>query len=365
MNENIFQNKTPNILIVDDEPYNLQVLSLILKQRGYKVRPVSGGRMAIQAAKIELPDLILLDITMPDMNGYDVCTALKSDDSLKEIPVIFISALNETKDKLKAFSAGGVDYVEKPFHYEEVQSRVQTHLKLHFLQIELEEHNKKLGELVQAQVKEISESQIETIFAIVKLAEARDDDTGKHLEHTKEFCRMLSIQLSGKPGFKSRINQSFIRDIFYASPLHEIGKVAIPDNILLKKGRHTSEEFEFMKKHAALGAQTLQLVHFKYNNNTFIKMGIEIARYHHERWDGTGYPDRLQGELIPFCARIMAIVDVYDALRSKRCYKPALSHKESCEIIVKGSGTQFDPDVVEAFREINEQLDKEYIISAE
>ncbi len=357
---NIPFKKIPDIMIVDDEPGNLQLLSSFLKQKGYKVRPVSGGIMALQAAKIEPPSLILLDINMPDMNGYDVCAGLKEDGVLREIPVIFISALNETIDKVKAFSVGGIDYVEKPFHYEEIQARVETHLKIHYLQIELEEYNKKLEELVQTQVREISESQIAAIFAIVKLAESRDDDTGKHLERVQEFCRMLSIKLNGKPRFNNIISQFFINDIYHASPLHDIGKVAIPDSILLKPAKHTPEEFEIMKKHAALGAETLMQVSQKYPNNSFINMGIDIAHYHHERWDGRGYPNGLAGENIPICARIMSVVDVYDALRSKRVYKTSFSHEESREIIINNAGTQFDPEVAGVFQEIQTQFEKTY-----
>jgi putative two-component system response regulator len=312
----------------------------------------------LKGISIEPPDLILLDINMPDMNGYDVFEILKADEKLRELPVIFISALSDAVDKVKAFSFGGIDYITKPFQFEEVLARVETHLKLHYLQIELEEHNKKLEELVLAQVREISESQMATIFAMAKLSESRDDDTGLHLERVQNLCRILSMQLASKPEFKTRINHYFIEEIFHASPLHDIGKVAIPDDILLKPGKHTKEEFEIMKKHAVLGAETLQQVRQKYPNNSFINMGIDIAHFHHERWDGSGYPEGLSGENIPLCARIMSIVDVYDALRSKRCYKNSVSHEESIDIIIKGSGTQFDPNLIEGFRKIHDSFRK-------
>ncbi len=358
MSSDILRNKTPDIMIVDDEPANLQILAEILKMKGYKVRPAASGKPALQGAGLEPPDLILLDINMPDMSGYDMCTLLKKDAKLCEIPVIFISGMSETIDKVKAFAAGGVDYVTKPFHYEEVQARVETHLKLHFLQMELEKHNKKLEELVLSQVKEISESQMATIFALAKLAESRDDDTGKHQERVQALCGILCGQMSEKKEFKIWIDESFIKDMIHASPLHDIGKVAIPDSILLKPGRHTQEEFKIMKTHATLGAETLRQVRMKYPHNSFINMGVEIAHFHHERWDGKGYPEGLSGEKIPLCARIMAVVDVYDALRSRRCYKEPVYHEESCGIIVKESGMQFDPGIVEAFSEINDRFDK-------
>jgi putative two-component system response regulator len=350
------KNKIPDIIIVDDEPANLQVLTGILKQKGYRVRPASSGQQALEAARIEPPDLILLDISMPDMNGYEVCTRLKKDGKLWNIPVIFVSALSETIDKMKAFSAGGVDYVTKPFQYEEVQARVETHIKLHYLQLDLENYNTRLEDLVLAQVKEITESQMATIFALAELAESRDEDTGKHLERVQIFCRLLSQTLSQTSKYEKMIGASFIRELYYASPLHDIGKVAIPDVILLKPGKHTPEEFDIMKKHTIMGSETLQQVHEKYPNNSFINMGIDISRSHHERWDGTGYPDGLSGENIPLSARVMAIADVYDALRSKRCYKPAFSHEESMEIIIKSAGTHFDPDIINSLREIHEQF---------
>jgi len=350
------EKKIPDIIIVDDEPANLQVLTGILKQKGYRVRPASSGQQALEAAQIEPPDLILLDINMPDMNGYEACERIKKDARLWNIPVIFVSALSETTDKMKAFSVGGVDYVTKPFQYEEVQARVETHIKLHYLQRDLENYNTRLEDLVLAQVKEITESQMATIFALAELAESRDEDTGKHLERVQIFCKILSQTLARTSKYEKMIGASFIKELYFASPLHDIGKVAIPDIILLKPGKHTTEEFEIMKTHTTLGSETLQQVCEKYPNNSFINMGIDISRSHHERWDGTGYPDGLSGESIPLSARVMAIADVYDALRSKRCYKPAFSHEESIEIIFKSGGTQFDPNLIDALREIHEQF---------
>jgi len=313
-----------DILVIDDTPANLTLLAGMLKEQGYKARLVPNGKLALQAAADDPPDLILLDIMMPEMDGYEVCRRLKEDEKLKKIPVIFISALNEPMDKVKAFSVGGLDYVAKPFHFEEVQARVDTHLKLNRLQIELERHNHHLEELVQAQVKEISDSQMATIFALAKLAESRDDDTGKHLERVQVFCRTLAIRLSEVHPYNLEIDAAFIENIYCASPLHDIGKVAIQDSILLKPGKLTPEEFEIMKTHAILGAQTLEAVRTKYPKNAFIDMGIAIAACHHEKWDGSGYPKGMAGADIPVCARIMAVADVYDALRSKRQNRPVL-----------------------------------------
>ena len=339
-----------NIMLVDDVPENLTLLTGMLKEKGHRVRPVPSGKLALKAIEIEPPDLILLDITMPEMDGFEVCRRLKQDVRFRDIPVIFISALTETLDKVKAFGIGGVDYVTKPFQFEEVEARVETHLKLRRYQTHLEE-------LVAQQVAEISASQISTIFALSKLAESRDNETGEHMERVQIFCRMLAEKIGQEEPYTRVIDGAFINDIFNASPLHDIGKVGVPDHVLLKPGKLTPAEFDIMKKHSNAGAITLEAVCDIYRKNVLINMGISIARHHHECWDGTGYPDGLQGEEIPLVARIMAIADVYDALRSKRCYKEAFSRDKSRKIIESGSGTKFDPILVKTFLGLEEQFD--------
>ena len=350
--------KQPEILVIDDVPENLQMLSGMLTAKGYKVRPVLNGRLALKMAHGNPPDLILLDITMPDMNGYEVCAELKANSLLKEIPVIFISALSETEDKIQAFDAGGVDYITKPFKTQEVQARVDTHLRLRFLQMEMEAYNTSLQKMVDEKVKEISESQMATIFALAKLAESRDDETRVHLERVRHNCCMLASWLRKNSSYKEQISLQFVNNILCTSPLHDIGKVGIPDAVLLKPGKLTAEEFEIVKKHAVIGAETLEAVRSSYPQNSFIAMGVEIARQHHEKWDGSGYPDGLRGDEISLSARIMAVADVYDALRTQRVYKPAFSQEETCRILFEGSGKHFDPVVVEAFRHLQEDFDK-------
>lgn len=338
-----------SILIVDDTPANLRLLAGMLHEHGFRVRPVPSGELALKAARAEAPDLVLLDINMPDMDGYEVCRELKSDSKLSQIPVIFISALTETLDKVKAFSLGGVDYITKPFQLEEVLVRVRTHLTLRRLQADLERHNGHLQELVRAQVAEISQAQLATILAMSKLAESRDDATGKHLERVQLYCRILAASLAEDDRYREVVTPTFVEDIYYASPLHDIGKVAIPDAILLKTTTLTVEEFDIMKTHTLRGAETLEAVHQKYPSNSFVTMGIEIARAHHERWDGSGYPHGLSGDAIPLSARIMALADVYDALTSERCYKSALWHHEAFSMIVAESGRHFDPSLLAHF----------------
>lgn len=346
------------IMIIDDIPGNLKLLSNMLELHGYEIFPFTSGKQALLAAEKNPPDLILLDIKMPEMDGYQVCEKIKANKSLTNIPIIFLSALSEMTDKIKAFQVGGVDYITKPFQFDEVKIRVNTHLKISELQNELETHNKKLAELVNQQVKEISDAQISIIFAMAKLAEYRDNETGNHLERVQEFCKLLATQLYHNSPYAKLIDEKFITNIYHASPLHDIGKVAIPDHILLKPDKLTFDEFEIMKTHATIGASYLEEVLKKYPKNDFIRMGVEVAKSTHERWDGKGYPEGLSHEAIPLSARIMAVVDVYDAVRSKRCYKHAIDHDAACSIIAKETNTHFDPVISDAFVILNQEFAK-------
>jgi putative two-component system response regulator len=343
-------------MVVDDTLANLQLLAEMLKDHGYEARPVPSGRVALRAAAHEPPDLILLDISMPDLDGYEVCRRLKADPRLAPIPVIFISAHNETLDKTRAFTCGGVDYVTKPVQFDELQARLETHLKIRRLQAALDLHNQDLEQLVQAQVREISESQLATIMALARLAESRDRDTGQHLLRVQRYCKVLAAQLAGEGTFGDQIDLDFIHNIFHASVLHDIGKVGIPDAVLLKPGELSPAETEIIRRHTVLGAETLATVAASYPNNRFLRMGMEIARSHHERWDGSGYPDGLEGEEIPLSARIVALADRYDALQQSRSYKEAFGSERSYEILVNGDGRVMpghtDPRVLTAFKAV-------------
>lgn len=344
------------IMVVDDTSANLKLLHDILSARGYRVLAFPAADMALKAARHNPPGLFLLDINMPVMNGYEMCSVIKADPRLQDIPVIFISALDEVLDKVKAFKMGAVDYVNKPFQIDELLARVETHLRLFRLQKELGDVNRQLEIRVRDQVKEIADSQMATIIALANLAESRDDDTGNHLHRVQSAAWRLTNHLADWPAYRRQISQEFANNMYFASALHDIGKVGIADSILLKPGKLTPEEFEIMKTHTLIGARTLQSVLDRYRKNAFIEMGIKIARHHHERWDGGGYPDGLRGEEIPLAARIMSLIDVYDALRTDRCYKKAMSAREAREIIIAGRGSQFAPDIVDAFLDIETEL---------
>ena len=295
---------------------------------------------------------------MPEMDGYEVCRRLKADPALRDVPVIFLSALDDTHEKVRAFREGAGDYITKPFHLDEVMLRVHTHLRLHGLQRAAEATNRDLERRVREQVDEIAASQMATIFALAKLAESRDDATGRHLEHVQQLTRLLALRLRADADVTDIGDVGDVSDLVHAAALHDIGKVGIPDRILLKPGRLTADEFETMQTHTTIGARTLGSVVAQYPRHPFLELAVCIARSHHERWDGTGYPDGLRGEEIPLCARIVAVADVYDATRSLRCYKAPMSHVEACTYIEHRSGTAFDPRVVDAFRELHDEFDR-------
>ncbi len=359
MNE--FIHKRDKILIIDNNPDAIRSLANALPAQFTKLVATSGAKaFDLLSAAPELPSLILLETHMPQLDGYAICSQLQTDPRYQDIPVIFISSSNEIKEKVAGLERGAVDFITKPFDPGEVLSRVDVHLKIFNLQQELKRRQHDLEDLVEAKAKEVTDMQLATIFALVRLTDRRDDKIGGHLERTQLLCASLARKLSETPKFQNRIDEAFISSLFKAAPLHDIGKVGIPDHIYLKPGRLTPEEFATMQHHTQIGAQTLEKVLQKFPDNLLIRMGVEIARYHHERWDGQGYPEGLSGEAIPLSARIMAVADVFDALRMVRPYKKPIPHKDSVAVIREGRGSHFDPDVVDAFLSIESELENLY-----
>ncbi len=342
------------ILIVDDNSGNLKILEKVLKNEGLDPIPVSSGSLALSQALKETPNLVLLDMNMPEMSGLEVCQWFKLNKHLQNIPILFISGDQDVDVKVEAFHAGGVDYISKPFHKEEVMARVITHLSMRRLQARMESHTMDLERRVAEQVDLIMASNLATIFAIAKLAEVRDDDTGKHIERVQTFARMLAEQLRTNGLHMDQLTDIYIDTLYQTASLHDIGKVGISDAILLKPGRLTSAEFMVMKTHSVIGADTLNRVLKQHPHNRFLRMGVDVARAHHERWDGSGYPDNLKGEAIPLAGRIVAVADFYDALRSTRCYHLPLNHEDTRDLIREGHGAHFDPDVADAFIALEE-----------
>ncbi len=348
---------------MDDEEANREILEDQIGILGHKTLMAENGLSALAQVEKHSPDLVLLDIMMPEMDGHQVLERLKSDSKTRDIPVIVISALDDMNSVVPCIQRGADDYLVKPFKSEILKARVTSSLEKKWLRDEkevlrgqLQDYNLRLEDRVQEQLKQIATGHLSTIFAMSKLAESRDPETGEHLDRMREYCRILAQQLSGLPQYADTIDPIYIDNIFAASPLHDIGKVGVPDRILLKPGKLTNEEFEIMKTHATVGAEALRAVSLECPDNLFVAIGIEIAESHHEKWDGSGYPHGLSGEDIPLAGRILALGDVYDALTSKRCYKDAFTHEKSRDIILEGRGKHFDPDVVDAFLATEEEF---------
>ncbi|MCW2276941.1 response regulator [Heliophilum fasciatum] len=339
----------PVILVVDDTPDNLMLVSGLLKDL-YKVKVATNGEMALAIANAAPPDLILLDVLMPRMNGYETCTRLKENPRLADIPVIFLTALSKVEDEQKGFALGAVDYIIKPISPPTLFARVKTHLMLKQARDFLQDKNAYLEAEVAMRIKEISLIQDVSLFALASLAETRDNETGQHLRRTQQYVKELALDLRYHERFRDFLTPENIRRLVQSVPLHDIGKVGIPDNILLKPDRLTDAEFELMKAHTTIGRDAIVRSEMLLKQpETFLRFAKEIALSHHERWDGSGYPEGLAGEKIPIAARLMAVADVYDALISKRVYKVPMPHEVAHGIIWEESGKHFDPAIVESF----------------
>ena len=340
------------ILIVDDTPENIDILNGILGAE-YKIKVALNGKKALELAanSFSPPDLILLDIMMPVMDGYDVCRRLKSSRLTQAIPVIFISALDEVMDETKGFEVGAVDYIAKPISPPIVRARVRTHLALY-------DQNRILEERVRERTRELVLTQDVTIFSLASLVELRDHETGVHILRTQRYIRLLAESLISNPRFCEVLNQETVETLFKSSPLHDIGKVAVPDYILHKPGKLTPDEFEQMKKHTVYGRDAILQAERALGdiNSSFLHTAREIAYSHHEKWDGSGYPEGVAGDEIPVSGRLMAVADVYDALTTRRVYKEAFSHEKAVEIIRGERGRHFDPDIVDAFLTFQDQF---------
>lgn len=342
----------PTILIVDDEPINLSVLTQVLS-KNYRVRAANSGERALQVAASEpRPDLILLDVMMPEMDGYSVLSRLIEDPVAQDIPVIFVTAMEAAKDEEKGLALGAVDYITKPIMPAILLARVKAHITLKQARDFLHDKNAYLEAEVARRMEDNQVIQNVSIRALAHLAEIRDPETGDHILRTQSYVKVLATRLQDHPRFSDTITDHFIALVTRSAPLHDIGKVGIPDQVLLKPGKLTDDEWVIMKTHAVLGAQAIELAEKDVEQPVeFLRLAKEIARWHHERWDGSGYPDGLAGDDIPVSARLMALADVFDALISNRVYKSAMSPDEAREIIVEGHGKHFDPDITDAFLE--------------
>jgi putative two-component system response regulator len=339
------------ILVVDDTPENLSLMGGLLRDQ-YRVKVANSGEKALRVARGEdQPDLILLDIMMPGMDGYDVCRQLKADPATRAIPVIFLTARTDPDDERKGLDLGAVDYIIKPISPPLVLARVRNHLALKSHADFLRDKTAWLEREVRDRTADVTRVKELTIVAMATLAETRDNETGNHIRRTQNYVKALAEALAPLPAFAPDLTPTNIDLLYKSAPLHDIGKVGVPDAILLKPGRLTADEFEIMKTHASLGADAIREAETMLDGTqpSFLRYAREIAETHHEKWDGSGYPHGLAGDAIPLSGRLMAVADVYDALISKRCYKSAWSHEQAVEMIAEGRGKHFDPRIVDAF----------------
>ncbi len=355
------------ILIVDDEPVNRLVLEDLIGEH-YVTHTLADGRQALEYLLVAGPvDLILLDVMMPEMDGFEACRRIKAEPKLQDIPVLFLSSLEGAADEARGLSLGAEDFIHKPFSPAVVLARIKSHLELSRGRRRLRERNIELEDLVAERSRallyekqQVIAAQGATITALCTLAEMRDNETGNHIRRTQNYVRVLAQSLRRYPRFSADLSDDTIELLFKTAPLHDIGKVAIPDAILRKPGSLTADEWVVMKRHAEYGRDALAQAEGELGETAgFLRYAREIAFGHHEKWDGSGYPQGIAGDAIPFSARLMAAADVYDALISKRVYKPAYPHEQAVSMIFEGRGTHFDPDIADAliyvaedFREI-------------
>ncbi|UTY57119.1 two-component system response regulator [Massilia sp. erpn] len=347
----------PTILVVDDTPDNIDVLCALLED-DYRTKIAVNGERALKIANGEVkPDLILLDIMMPGMSGYDVCKALKENPATRDIPVIFVTAMSEELDEQLGFSMGAADYLTKPLSAPIVLARIKTQLSMKRMHDFLRDQNKFLEHEVEERTREVTALQDVTIHAMASLAETRDSETGNHIRRTSLYVKALAQKLRQHPRFSAFLTEKTIQLLYKSAPLHDIGKVGIPDRILLKPGRFEPHEMEIMKTHTTLGRDAIIAAERELGLSVdFLHFAKEIAYSHQEKWDGSGYPEGLAGEAIPISARLMAVADVYDALISRRVYKEPIPHADAVATIAKGRGSHFDPDMVDAFLAIQDEM---------
>lgn len=340
----------PTVLVVDDAPENLLLLAQALADQ-YRVKAAKDGVGALHIAAADpAPDLILLDIVMPGVDGFEVCRRLKGDAATAGIPVIFLTAKTEIENEQRGFELGAVDYISKPISPPLVRARVKTHLQLKASADFLKNQNQFLEQEVMRRTHEVRAIQDVAVLAVASLAETRDNETGNHIRRTQFYVRNLARHLQNHPRFKAVLDEATIDLLFKSAPLHDIGKVGIPDRILLKPGPLDPDEFEIMKTHTTLGFESIVQAEQRLGSLVdFLRYAKEIALSHQEKWDGSGYPEARRGDDIPLSARLMAVADVYDALISRRVYKPPFSQEKSIAIMREGRGGHFDPDILDAF----------------
>ncbi|MCL2811742.1 MAG: response regulator [Clostridia bacterium] len=340
------------ILIVDDVDFNRIILRDILEEE-YNVVEAEDGIQAIDYLfnAAQQPAIVLLDIMMPEMDGHEVLALMRDNPVTERVPVVFITAANATTHEVRGLQEGAQDYIAKPFNQEVVLARVRNLIELNLYRQDLEQQ-------VQKRTDKLMRTRDNMLEAMANMIECRNLESGQHVKRTSLLTELMVQTMQARGMYADELDTENGRMIIKAVPTHDIGKIGIPDDILLKPGRLSSDEFDVIKTHAALGSDIIHNMLADDDDRAFFHHSYDICRHHHERWDGKGYPDSLAGSDIPLSARLLAIVDVYDALTSPRVYKPAMSHEQAKQIILDGSGTQFDPDMVAVFNDLEQEFER-------
>lgn len=353
----ITQKDIPDILIVDDIDTELFILNKMIEKLGYRATLAHNAQEAIESISNNMPQLILLDIVMPDINGYQLCEMLKDNQATRNIPVIFTTAMDNEEDKNKAFELGCVDYICKPYDYVSVRHKVETHLKIYSLQRELEDKNKRLSMIISEQSKKYEDEQKRVLKAIAKFAEENQYKGMKtHVDSVAYNARLLAQALNFTDKYDNKISNAFIESIEIAATVHDIGKITIPASVVNKDSQLTEEETELVRSHTTSGEKILKTAYPDIENNKFTRMAADVIRWHHENWDGSGYPDGKKGEDIPLAARIIKIVDTYDCLLAERPYRKAIPRQTVLDMMEKQKGIEYDPYLLDVFMKIERQM---------
>ena len=338
------------VLVVDDDMMNRKMAEYILKKNGYEIVTVASGEECLDFLEIQIPDLILLDIEMPMMNGFELMEILQESETKRKIPVIFLTADRSEETEEKCFQVGAVDYIGKPFVPAIMLQRIRRTM-------ELEDYRKSLEAMVEAQLQRITQLQQDIIITMANLIESRDGTTGEHVKRTSQYVEFFIKKLVEQGVYKEELSKELTEYINKATPMHDIGKITISDVILQKPGRYTEEEYDIMKNHPQAGRQLIQDNISKMADAKFVEIASDIAAYHHEKWNGQGYPEGRKGEEIPLCARIVAIADVFDALVAKRPYKEGMSATEALAIMKNERGEGFEPCLFDVFADSLPELE--------
>jgi len=349
--------KVPKILIVDDTDVNVTVLKRCVEKMGYKALTASSAKAAVDQFYVEMPQMVLLDIVMPEVDGYQLCDVLKGFHETKEIPIIFISSNNTIEDRRKAYESGGIDFIGKPFHYDDMELIINKHMRIYAKQKRIEADKKRMNKIISEQAKAFAEEQKRLLTVISRLGEGEELFGGAdHQENVAENARLIAEALNFTEKYSNQISEAFVEAVRAAAAIHDLGKISVPREIIKKAGELTEAERRIVNTHTVMGYEIIKEVYNNFENNLMMKIAVEVIRSHHENYDGSGYPDGLKGEEIPLPARIVRIADTFDSMLKDRCYRPAYTREEVLRIMESGRGSKYDPYLLDVFFKIEKQM---------